>query len=45
MPVMLMTAADIEQWLNGTLEEALKLQKAQPDTAVVITPCDEEKAA
>src|SRR6266853_969577 len=27
MPVMLMTAEDVDVWLNGTLEEALKLQK------------------
>jgi len=45
MPVMLMTAADVEVWLNGTLEEALKLQKPQPDDALVITPYDEKKAA
>jgi putative SOS response-associated peptidase YedK len=44
MPVMLMTAQDVEVWLTGTLEEALKLQKPQPDEAVVITPFDETKA-
>jgi putative SOS response-associated peptidase YedK len=27
MPVMLMTAEDVDVWLNGMLEEALKLQK------------------
>jgi hypothetical protein len=32
-------------WLNGTLEEAPKLQKPQPDDALVITPYDEKKAA
>jgi putative SOS response-associated peptidase YedK len=45
MPVMLMTAQDVDVWLNGTLEEALKLQKRQPDDALVITPYDEKKAA
>jgi putative SOS response-associated peptidase YedK len=45
MPVLLMTAEDVEVWLNGTLEEALKLQKPQPDHAPVITPYDEKKAA
>ena len=42
---MLMTAEDVDVWLNGTLEEALKLQKPQPDDALVITPYDEKKAA
>jgi hypothetical protein len=32
-------------WLNGTLEEVLKLQKPQPDDILVITPYDEKKAA
>ena len=32
-------------WLNGTLEQALKLQKPQPDDALVITGYDEKKAA
>ena len=45
MPVLLMTAEDVSVWLNGTLEEALKLQKPQPDDALVITPYDEKKAA
>jgi putative SOS response-associated peptidase YedK len=36
MPVLLMTAEDVDVWLNGTLEEALKLQKSQPDEALVI---------
>jgi putative SOS response-associated peptidase YedK len=45
MPVLLMTAEDVEVWLNGTLEEALKLQKPQPDDALVITAYDEKKAA
>ena len=45
MPVMLMTAEDVDVWLNGTLEEALKLQKPANDEAIVITPYDEKKAA
>ena len=45
MPVLLMTADDVNVWLNGTLEEALKLQKPQPDNALVITAYDEKKAA
>jgi len=45
MPVLLLTAEDVEVWLNGTLEAALKLQKPQPDDALVITPYDEKKAA
>ena len=44
MPVMLMTAEDVDMWLNGTLEEALKLQKPQPDDTLVIVPYDEKKA-
>src|SRR5438105_4681246 len=45
MPVMLMTAEDVEVWLNGTLEEALKLQKPRADEEIVMTPYDEKKAA
>jgi putative SOS response-associated peptidase YedK len=45
MPVMLMTAEDVDVWLNGTLEEALRLQKPQPDDDLVIVPYDEKKAA
>ena len=44
-PVALMTAADMDVWLNGTLEEALKLQKPQPDDTIVITPYDQKKVA
>ena len=44
-PVALMTAADMDVWLNGTLEEALKLQKPQPDDTIVITPNDQKKVA
>ena len=45
MPVLLTTAEDVNVWLNGTLEDALKLQKPQPDEVIVITPYDEKKAA
>jgi putative SOS response-associated peptidase YedK len=45
IPVMLMTAEDVDVWLNGTLEEALKLQKPRADEEIVITPYDERKAA
>ena len=44
MPVMLMTR-DVDVWLNGTLEEVLKLQKPQANDALIITPYDEKKAA
>jgi putative SOS response-associated peptidase YedK len=45
MPVMLMTPDDVEQWLReGTVEDALKMQKPAPDDAVVIRPV-EKKAA
>jgi hypothetical protein len=37
MPVLLMTAEDVDVWLNGTLEEALKLQKPRADEEIVIT--------
>ena len=36
MPVMLMTAKDVELWLTGTIEKALKLQKPAPDKAIVV---------
>jgi len=44
MPVLLMTAQDVDVWLNGTLEEALQLQRPQPDDALVITPYSEKAA-
>jgi len=44
MPVMPMTASDVDVWLNGTLEEALKLQKPQPNEAVSVRK-DEKKNA
>jgi putative SOS response-associated peptidase YedK len=36
MPVLLMTAQDVDVWLNGTLEEALKLQKPRAAQRIVI---------
>ena len=43
MPVILMTRADVDLWLNGTLGEALKLQKSQPDDAIAVRK-DDKKA-
>jgi hypothetical protein len=43
MPVMLMTVADVDVWLNGSLEEALKLQKPPADEAIIVRQ-DEKKA-
>ena len=45
MPVMLMTPADVERWLDGTAEEALELQRPAPDDAIVMDPALEKKAA
>jgi putative SOS response-associated peptidase YedK len=45
MPVLLMTPADVERWLEGTPEEALELQKPAPDDAIVMDPTLEKKAA
>ena len=44
IPVMLMTAQDVDAWLKGPLEEALKLQKPRADEKIVITPYDETEA-
>jgi hypothetical protein len=38
-----MTAEDVRICLNGTLEEALKLQKPKPDDVIVVRP--DKKAA
>lgn len=38
MPVLLMSPADVERWLEGTAEEALQLQRPAPDDAIVIDP-------
>jgi putative SOS response-associated peptidase YedK len=45
MPVLLMTPADVERWLEGTPEEALELQKPAPDDAIIMDPALEKKAA
>ncbi|SEP26391.1 Putative SOS response-associated peptidase YedK [Rhodospirillales bacterium URHD0017] len=45
MPVLLMTPADVERWLEGTAEEALELQKPAPDDAILMDPSLEKKAA
>jgi putative SOS response-associated peptidase YedK len=45
MPVLLMTPADVDRWLEGTAEEALELQKPAPDEAIVMDPSLEKKAA
>ena len=45
MPVMLMTAEAVEQWLSGSsLDDAQAMQKPAPDEAVVMRPL-EKKAA
>ena len=44
MPVMLMTAADVEQWLTGTLQEALELQKPASEKAIVVRPPEKTAA-
>jgi hypothetical protein len=41
---MLMTAADVEHWLTGTLEEALELQRPEKDSVIIVQPL-EKKAA
>lgn len=45
MPVLLMSPADVERWLEGTAEEALGLQKPSPDDAIIMDPTLEKKAA
>ena len=45
MPVLLMTPADVDAWLEGTADEALGLQKPAADDAVVMDPTLEKKAA
>ena len=36
MPVLLVTAGDVDQWLDAPAEEALQLQKPAPDAAIVV---------
>ena len=45
MPVLLMTPADVDRWLEGTAEEALELQKPSPDDAIIMDPSLAKKAA
>jgi putative SOS response-associated peptidase YedK len=45
MPVMLMTPADVDRWLEGTAADALELQRPAPDEAIVMDPTLEKKAA
>jgi putative SOS response-associated peptidase YedK len=44
MPVLLLDEAAVEQWLTGSSEEALALQKPAPDDAIELLPV-ETKAA
>jgi hypothetical protein len=44
MPVMLMTAEDVERWLAGTMEEALALQKPTDDEAIMVQPPEKKVA-
>ena len=39
------TAEDVDVWLNGTLEEELKLERPRADEEIVIMPYDEKMAA
>jgi putative SOS response-associated peptidase YedK len=43
MPVILTTAAEIEQWLTAPAEEALKLQRPLPDGALKIVATGEKE--
>jgi hypothetical protein len=43
MPVLLMTPGDVSRWLNGSVKEALELQKPAADDQVVIV--ERRKAA
>jgi putative SOS response-associated peptidase YedK len=45
MPVLLMTPADVERWLEGAPEEALELQKPTHADAIVMDPTLEKRAA
>ena len=42
---MLTTPADVARWLDGTVEEALELQKPAPDDAIVMDPALAKKVA
>jgi hypothetical protein len=48
MPVLLMTAEEVDQWLNGSsVEDALAMQKPAANDALVVGPPvkPEKKAA
>lgn len=46
MPVILMTPAGVDRWLEAeTIEEALELQKPADDAAIVMEPSLERKVA
>jgi putative SOS response-associated peptidase YedK len=44
MPVILTTAAEVEQWLTGSVEEALTLQKPPGNDVVKLVPDAKEAA-
>jgi len=44
MPVILTTAAEVEQWLTGTVQQALALHKSAANDALRLLP-EEKKAA
>jgi putative SOS response-associated peptidase YedK len=44
MPVILMTADDVERWLTGTAAEALEPQRPLPDDALVVLEPEKEAA-
>ena len=44
MPVILTTVAEVEQWLTGSVEEALALQRPAADDVIKLL-ADEKKAA
>jgi hypothetical protein len=44
MPVILTTVAEVEQWLTGSVEEALALQRPTADDVIKLL-ADEKKAA
>jgi len=41
-PLILRTAADVEQWLRGTMKEALELQKPAPKGSLVVMPAQKK---
>ena len=43
MPVILTTAVEIEQWMTAQTQDALKLQRPQPDGALKIVMTGEKE--